>query len=533
MSVATALGSSGFGSSDRSGSGIFACPLSAVTAVAGSVAASANHLGSLVPTGSGGGGVGGGNANLCEQQVTYPNTSTTRVFRHYHHYNPSSASFLDTTTRTIRAALDFKLDNSAAAAIISAPTRSTSSTSNTPLRRNTASFRQKPKMQRQRSASHCPTTGVCLLAKAPKTNSRSVGNGNHPTSSNNSSTRPVDSFENMTMVSSPTTNYSGSACSGSMLNAPPPPSPGTSIGGQPEMATPSVIEISAEEIAANNRACSLRVLNKRFNMGLYDPVAEAQSRRLAKHGAAGTSSSGNGKKGKRGSATKSGSNKNQRHDSLRATSSPKSPPSACTSPQIVSPSSSSSVAAGGASNGPNSSTKTSMFSSKKSKSSAMLNNMVNGHDGGGNAKIRRGGSGRRGLKGKQRQLRLNELNDRCLVAIFELLSVQERLSMERVCRRWQQLIRVSLQTPASLNIGEHSAKCNCHCSKYPSLDLPPSKQFQRDEAGYIIYPHSVLCYLMSICCNLRCINFSHCNLDDQSLQVTYRIKSETKQNRIP
>ncbi|KAI2806087.1 hypothetical protein BLOT_005098 [Blomia tropicalis] len=126
---------------------------------------------------------------------------------------------------------------------------------------------------------------------------------------------------------------------------------------------------------------------------------------------------------------------------------------------------------------------------------------------------------RNSKKQKHHHVKLNELDDRSLKHIFEYLTLKERLQYERVCRRWQALIRTSFLAPASLKIGEHSVKCNCQCSYFPSWDLPPGKRFKRDEAGYIIYPNSVLKYLLPLCRNLKCLNFSHCYLDDQALQI--------------
>lgn len=126
---------------------------------------------------------------------------------------------------------------------------------------------------------------------------------------------------------------------------------------------------------------------------------------------------------------------------------------------------------------------------------------------------------RNSRKAKHHHLKLNELDDRSLLHVFEYLTLKERAYFERVCRRWQSLIRTSLLAPASLKIGEHSVKCNCTCAYFPSWDLPPVKKFPRDSAGYIVYPNSLLRYLLSMCRKLKCINFSHCYLDDQALQV--------------
>lgn len=128
---------------------------------------------------------------------------------------------------------------------------------------------------------------------------------------------------------------------------------------------------------------------------------------------------------------------------------------------------------------------------------------------------------RRGSKKHPKRFatKLNDLDDQCFLAIFEYLTLQEKLIYERVCHRWQRLIRGSLQAPASLNIGEHSVKCECQCSHFINWDLPPSKRFDRDKSGYIIYPKSVIKYLLTLCSQLRCINFSHCYIDDQTLQV--------------
>lgn len=133
--------------------------------------------------------------------------------------------------------------------------------------------------------------------------------------------------------------------------------------------------------------------------------------------------------------------------------------------------------------------------------------------GGGNSILRRNSR-------KHKHPKLNELVDRCLLEIFEYLTLQERLHCRRVCRRWQHLIKQSLQTPASLKIGEHSVKCNCQCAHFPSWDLPPSKRVTRDNAGYILFPNKILLTLLTLCSNLRCINFSHCYLNDQSLKVS-------------
>ena len=138
----------------------------------------------------------------------------------------------------------------------------------------------------------------------------------------------------------------------------------------------------------------------------------------------------------------------------------------------------------------------------------------------------RGGSSRRGSRNKHNKrqpIKLMDLNDECFITIFEFLSLQEKLYYERVCHRWQHLIRRSLQSSssASLKIGEHSVKCNCQCSHYISWDLPPSKNFPRDQIGYIIYPKSTLKYLLTLCNQLKCINFSHCYLDDETLQVKF------------
>lgn len=122
-------------------------------------------------------------------------------------------------------------------------------------------------------------------------------------------------------------------------------------------------------------------------------------------------------------------------------------------------------------------------------------------------------------KHKRQTVKLNDLNDQCFLAIFQYLTLQEKLYYERVCQRWQSLIRRSLQAPSSLKIGEHSVKCNCQCIHYQSWDLPPSKRFSRDKSGYIVYPKSIIKYLLTLCSQLRCINFSHCYLDDETLQV--------------
>lgn len=134
---------------------------------------------------------------------------------------------------------------------------------------------------------------------------------------------------------------------------------------------------------------------------------------------------------------------------------------------------------------------------------------------------------RNSRKAKHHNLKLNELDDRSLQSIFEFFSLRERMYYERVCHRWQTLIRTSLLAPASLKIGEHSVKCNCTCAHFPSWDLPPVKKFPRDSAGYIVYPNSLLRYLLSLCRKLKCINFSHCYLDDQALQVRLHLYSCT------
>ncbi|OTF68997.1 hypothetical protein BLA29_001069, partial [Euroglyphus maynei] len=131
----------------------------------------------------------------------------------------------------------------------------------------------------------------------------------------------------------------------------------------------------------------------------------------------------------------------------------------------------------------------------------------------------RNGSRRGSRKQKRQQTKMMDLSDECFLAIFEFFTLQEKLYYERVCHRWQRLIRLSLQSSASLKIGEHSVKCNCQCAHYPSWDLPPSKRFPRDQIGYIIYPKSTIRYLLTLCSQLRCINFSHCYLDDETLQI--------------
>jgi len=123
------------------------------------------------------------------------------------------------------------------------------------------------------------------------------------------------------------------------------------------------------------------------------------------------------------------------------------------------------------------------------------------------------------LNSRKNRFRINDFDDNTLSMIFSNLTLKEKLSIERVCKRWQQLIRNLLQKSVSLKMGEHSIKCNCHCVHWTNWDFPPSKSFERDKSGYVIYPNSILKYLMRLCTNLKCINLSHCYLDNNALKV--------------
>ena len=81
---------------------------------------------------------------------------------------------------------------------------------------------------------------------------------------------------------------------------------------------------------------------------------------------------------------------------------------------------------------------------------------------------------------RKTRFRLNDFNDDILLKIFSMLNLREKLSVIRVCKRWQRLIKVTLQKYVSLKLGEHSVKCNCHCDHYPNWDFPPHKYFERD-----------------------------------------------------
>jgi hypothetical protein len=126
---------------------------------------------------------------------------------------------------------------------------------------------------------------------------------------------------------------------------------------------------------------------------------------------------------------------------------------------------------------------------------------------------------------RKTRFRINDFDDDTLLNVFSMLTLREKLAIERVCKRWQQLIRILLQNSVSLKMGEHSIKCHCHCIYWTNYDFPPLKSFERDKSGYIIYPNSILKHLMCLCTNLKCINLSHCYLDDYALKVRLFTKS--------
>ena len=121
---------------------------------------------------------------------------------------------------------------------------------------------------------------------------------------------------------------------------------------------------------------------------------------------------------------------------------------------------------------------------------------------------------------RKAKFKLNDFNDETLLKIFSMLTLREKLSIVRVCKRWQRLIKLLLQKCLSVKLGEHSVKCSCNCDHYPNWDFPPHKYFERDDCGYIIYPNTLLNHLLRLCVNLRCINLSHCYLDNTALRVS-------------
>ncbi|CAG2167962.1 unnamed protein product [Oppiella nova] len=122
---------------------------------------------------------------------------------------------------------------------------------------------------------------------------------------------------------------------------------------------------------------------------------------------------------------------------------------------------------------------------------------------------------------RKNKLRINDFNDDTLIIIFSMLTLKEKLCVLRVCKRWQRLVKVVLQKCVSIKMGEHSVKCHCHCYNYVNWDFPPHKSFSRDDCGYVIYPNPLLNYLMKLCPNLKCINLSHCYLDNNALKSTF------------
>ena len=117
------------------------------------------------------------------------------------------------------------------------------------------------------------------------------------------------------------------------------------------------------------------------------------------------------------------------------------------------------------------------------------------------------------------KLRINDFDDQILIKILSMLSLREKLAVERVCKRWQKLLRQLLQQPVSLKMGEHSIKCKCKCTHYPSCEFDPHKQFERDQCGYIVYPTKIFLRIIKLCTNIRCLNLSHIQFNDDIIEA--------------
>lgn len=506
-----------------SGAAIFAAPLSAIAAVAAASASRDSNTAAVF------------HKNYCDLHQIYSDTKT-RTFRHYHHYHPNNIKIpslpagSQTTLHSVKSISTFD---------------STLPGCKTPA-------------NRQRSASHCPkvcsplvtakssppTSGTGLkspedLEKRLKgsasqavvaSSSRSDVEvpGYKPSGCINSkcychsrqqqqltsvavpSPRPLKPTAGLAHSAPLPLNTSGrgvsrravggiGACSSSshQVESPTIIASITTISSTSGSSNTSGLTLAQQEQQAK-RASSLRTLNKRFGYPTIVAGSGVANPTTLPPGKAGTGRE----------------NHHQPHESLRLSNSGPGP-STATAAGMSSSSSKSGVI--DHIYNPN----TNYYMPSSNHNFRVIDHQLNnglGTLGGGSSAPKRSGSAR-GRKSKQ-AMKLNDLNNECLLNIMSHLTLAERLICERVSRRWQHVVRLSLQAPASLKIGEHSVKCNCTCSHYPSWDLPPSAKFKRDEGGYIMYPHSILCYLLTICKNLRCLNFSHCYLDDQTLQVS-------------
>lgn len=103
-------------------------------------------------------------------------------------------------------------------------------------------------------------------------------------------------------------------------------------------------------------------------------------------------------------------------------------------------------------------------------------------------------------------LNINDINDDSLISVFNFLSVREKIAIERVCKRWQQIICDLLGVQKGIKMATIPHWMKCHDSNHSTVG--------GDVSDYLNYTHDkykvkkIVMSLMRKCHKLKCIEIS-------------------------